>query len=710
MIDPAYRFFADSGGGTNHVNDEVIIMDFDQRRHYSIRGPSSFLRLADEACEGSDAIEVLKRYMNELDPAVQTLNVDPNSYRKVHPSEQDPDVVMRLEELGGVSWFDIMSMECTFLETLSLGEGSGISREDLHYFLCRATHLRAVKLDRGNEHLLIDLVRPYLKSLEVHPEWMMRCDSCDILSQLHALEYLDVTIADATITSDKLLSLQSLSHLTHLHIWPTNNIGATKCTVTAAELVNLIEALPELVDLRIWLEFDFFCFEEAVQAAYDLLGRYPQFDNRENRQSPNLITMLRDDIHDWMPASPQAPHMDSRPSTVRRREAVLDTLKAIEQERYNSGCPYEDDHCRRYRSEVHNLVWHFDPYAPQLEPSPLLTQIGELPELAVRFIWHSPNHKRLLSTSISEKRVQEYAALVRHMVHTACTGKHLESNFSWGPGFSTTRPVPRLPGLTSLECESNSLRNRRIEELSTIFVPTLKRLIVQKYAAYDWDRPIHYHSQLEGVSWFDFMTENCPLLTCIKLGGGLHIDTATFKRFLKKAAHLTSVELGSGNEHLLVDELVPILKSTKLTISHHSYETNAINLGQIWKMHAIEDIELTVWNVCLTGSDVLEFKALTRLRSLQVYARGSPALTRCSASAEQLAQMIEAMPRLDEFKLEITCEFMESHPELLQDEWEAGTYFEGHSCRQQYLNYLHEIAEQERTIAVAVPDNLLLSS
>ena len=76
MIDPEYRFFADSGSCTNHINDEVIVIDFDQGRHYSIRGPSSFLRLADEEREGSDAIEVLKRYMNELDPAVHTLNVD----------------------------------------------------------------------------------------------------------------------------------------------------------------------------------------------------------------------------------------------------------------------------------------------------------------------------------------------------------------------------------------------------------------------------------------------------------------------------------------------------------------------------------------------------------------------------------------------------------------------------------------------------------
>ncbi|KAH0016497.1 hypothetical protein KCU78_g7836, partial [Aureobasidium melanogenum] len=75
MIDPKYRFWAD-GGSTNHVDDEVIVMDFDQRRQYSIRGPSSFLRLADEEREGIDAIEVLKRYVDEIDRAVHTINVD----------------------------------------------------------------------------------------------------------------------------------------------------------------------------------------------------------------------------------------------------------------------------------------------------------------------------------------------------------------------------------------------------------------------------------------------------------------------------------------------------------------------------------------------------------------------------------------------------------------------------------------------------------
>ncbi|KAG9604228.1 hypothetical protein KCU77_g161, partial [Aureobasidium melanogenum] len=191
----------------------------------------------------------------------------------------------RPEELGGVSWFDIMCTECPLLEHLSLGECSGISREDFHHFLARATKLQTIKLDRGNEQLLIDLVRPLLKSLKVSPEWMMRHDSYDDLSYLHALQYLDIAVADAPITSERLLNLQHLKQLAHLHVWPTNNIGATRCTVTAAELIDLIEALPELSDLRIWLEFDFLCFEEAVEVAYDLPGRYPQIDDLESRRS-----------------------------------------------------------------------------------------------------------------------------------------------------------------------------------------------------------------------------------------------------------------------------------------------------------------------------------------------------------------------------------------------------------------------------------------
>lgn len=314
-----------------------------------------------------------------------------------------------------------------------------------------------------------------------------------------------------------------------------------------------------------------------------ILSHTPQ--HFEPSTASHSMLMAPTDIHDSAPESLQSFAMNSESSKAQRRAAALDVLRAIEQERYNTGCPYDAHYCRRYRSEAHNLVWRFDPYAPQLDPSPLLTQIGELPELignilshldhddlyssaqvnkmwakeAVRFIWHSPDSERLLSTSITDTRAKEYAALVRHTVYTACTGKHLEPRF-WGlgPGFSTTRPLPSLPGLTSVDCESNSLSNRTVDELSFIFVPTLKRLVVRKYAAYGWDRPIQYHSQLEGVSWFDIIARNCPRLSSINPGDGLHIDIPTFERFLKNAAHLDSVVLGSGNEHLLVDELAPI--------------------------------------------------------------------------------------------------------------------------------------------------------
>ncbi|CAD0111009.1 unnamed protein product [Aureobasidium uvarum] len=95
MIDPKYRFWA-GGGATNHINDEFNVMDFDQRRYYSIRGPSSFLRMSDEERDGCDAIEVLKRYMDELDPAVHTLTVDASGNLISTSSDPDDDRQMAI--------------------------------------------------------------------------------------------------------------------------------------------------------------------------------------------------------------------------------------------------------------------------------------------------------------------------------------------------------------------------------------------------------------------------------------------------------------------------------------------------------------------------------------------------------------------------------------------------------------------------------------
>ncbi|KAG2164508.1 hypothetical protein JADG_004247 [Aureobasidium aubasidani] len=75
MIDPDYRFWAD-GGMTDYLDDEMFVMDWDQQRHYTISGPSSFLRTEDENKDGCAAIDVLRRYMNQLDPGVHTIRVN----------------------------------------------------------------------------------------------------------------------------------------------------------------------------------------------------------------------------------------------------------------------------------------------------------------------------------------------------------------------------------------------------------------------------------------------------------------------------------------------------------------------------------------------------------------------------------------------------------------------------------------------------------
>lgn len=75
MVDPDYRFWAD-GGMSDYLDDEVFVMDWDQQRHYTISGPSSFLKIEDEEKGGCAAIDVLKRHMNQLAPGVHTIRVD----------------------------------------------------------------------------------------------------------------------------------------------------------------------------------------------------------------------------------------------------------------------------------------------------------------------------------------------------------------------------------------------------------------------------------------------------------------------------------------------------------------------------------------------------------------------------------------------------------------------------------------------------------
>ncbi|THZ55374.1 hypothetical protein D6C86_08692 [Aureobasidium pullulans] len=191
----------------------------------------------------------------------------------------------RIRRPNGVHWFDVMTERCPLLESIILGEGLGISPSQFHNFVCRMTHLRAINLERDNEHLLIEHIGTILKRAKIGPDWMMEANAWNTLSQMHALEYLDIAVNDALITSDKLLQLEGLARLKHLHIWPANGPGATRCDVTAVRLILFIKALPKLMGFRLWIEFDFFRHERVVEAAFDLPGGYPQFDDSASRES-----------------------------------------------------------------------------------------------------------------------------------------------------------------------------------------------------------------------------------------------------------------------------------------------------------------------------------------------------------------------------------------------------------------------------------------
>jgi hypothetical protein len=189
----------------------------------------------------------------------------------------------RTRRPDGASWFDFMINHCLLLESISLGEGLRISLDQFHDCVCRMVHLKSISLERGNEHLIIPHLELILKSIKIGPEWMMGTDAWNKLSQMRALVYLDIVVGDAVVTSEKLLQLEGLNQLKHLHIWPANGPGATRCEVTAIGLRLFLRTLLELRDFRLWLEFDFFRYEKLVQAKYGMLGGYPKFDDTRSR-------------------------------------------------------------------------------------------------------------------------------------------------------------------------------------------------------------------------------------------------------------------------------------------------------------------------------------------------------------------------------------------------------------------------------------------
>jgi hypothetical protein len=85
----------------------------------------------------------------------------------------------------------------------------------------------------------------------------------------------------------------------------------------------------------------------------------------------------------------------------------------------------------------------------------------------------------------------------------------------------------RLPRVSDLECDSSSVCDRTVKQLSTIFVPTLMQLIVQDDAASHWEEGVQIQSRLWGVSWLLWL-EPGPYF----YHSGLWIDTATFEHFV----------------------------------------------------------------------------------------------------------------------------------------------------------------------------------
>jgi hypothetical protein len=189
----------------------------------------------------------------------------------------------RTRRQNGAHWFDFMIDNCPLLESISLGEGLRISLDQFHDCVCRMIRLRSISLERGNEHLIIPHLGPILKSVKIGPDWMMETDAWNRLSQMRALVYLDIVVGDGMVTSEKLLQLEGLNQLKHLHIWPANGPETTRCEVTATGLALFLMTLPKLRDFRLWLEFDFFRHEQLVKARYGMPGGYPKFDDTGSR-------------------------------------------------------------------------------------------------------------------------------------------------------------------------------------------------------------------------------------------------------------------------------------------------------------------------------------------------------------------------------------------------------------------------------------------
>ncbi|TIA56556.1 hypothetical protein D6C77_06835 [Aureobasidium pullulans] len=396
---------------------------------------------------------------------------------------------------------------------------------------------------------------------------------------------------------------------------------------------------------------------------------------------------------------------------ILRANAMIECMKAMEKQR-NVGCQ-QGRSCMN-QNEVHHLLWHQPDDVDDviaLVPSPLLEKIGGITELtsmykqAVRYLWHTPTcDGGLLASSLVDSRINVHAALVRHLRFTTS----MYRDDAWGWRYPTSnRKVPPLPGLTHLTCEPSSLSRRNANILVSIFVPTLKRLDIGDGVAYENNNPDE--AQSPGVSWFRIMSSNCKRLTSITIGANSRIRSGEFERFLESATHLKSVKLGAGHEHLLIDRLMPILKSTEVHISDWDARKNSNIYEQLPRMRALECGKITLANCCLTGRDLLHLKVLSHLKRFEVASGSGSYGLSCTAAVEEVAEFVEAMPHLDVFDIHVPCDFVYEVAELHGEDWvddQSFTFFPTNACRQQYLDYLHSLIQDKLDIALATFEHL----
>ncbi|TIA19625.1 hypothetical protein D6C80_02848 [Aureobasidium pullulans] len=348
-----------------------------------------------------------------------------------------------------------------------------------------------------------------------------------------------------------------------------------------------------------------------------------------------------------------------------------------------------------------------------LSPSPLLEYAGNLPEIwmniiaqadartlrdlvrvnkawfheAVRHRWHRPAADALRFKRMPKKgfkgpepdRVDFYAGFIRHLRYTLDTDNDNQSK-----GYvrlRKSRAIPNLPNLRSVEFDYLSLRNKCQTQLQAIFQPTLKHVMVNDA------RP-------DNGSWFDIMTEGCPLLESISLGEDLQISQEQFHYFVCRMTYLHTIKFERGNEHLIIDHISSTLKSLKVG---HLWITEWRAWDKLSAMHALEYLDITVDSWPVTSEEFMKLKGLKRLKHLHMWSAGGPGRTDCEVTAVELISFIQEMPALRDFRLWLYFYFFD-HERAVKDTYDIPGMYPQFDCtdtRETYLEYLEKIAEFE---------------